>query len=191
MINFRRKKQDNMKRFKELVSLVYTDLYKFIFCIVRNKASAEDILQDTLMLAYENFNSLRDHSKFKSWIFTIAKRDAVAFIKKTKREIPSENIILDLIRVKEESLTESIIINEELARYATSAINELKPEYREVIILKYYSELSFVKIAEVLNINVNTVRVHHMRAKQAIFKYMQKNYFENEVEADTLERKIK
>ncbi|MCY6485393.1 RNA polymerase sigma factor [Clostridium aestuarii] len=191
MINFKRKKQDNMKHFKELISLIYTDFYKFIFCIVRNQISAEDILQDTLMLAYENFDSLREHSKFKAWIFTIAKREAVTFIKKSKREIPNEDTILDLIHIKEECLPESIIINRELSKHVTMAINQLKPQYREIIILKYYSELSFVKIAQILNINVNTVRVHHMRAKKDILKYMQQNYFQNEDYVDTLERMIK
>ena len=64
---------EQLSYFKELFSLVYNDLYRFIYSIALNKYLAEDILQETAIIGYKHFYELKDKEKFKSWIFTIAK----------------------------------------------------------------------------------------------------------------------
>lgn len=87
---FRRKTyKDNLKDFNHLIPWIYRDVAKYIFSITRNETLTEDILQNTLIIAYENFLELKDIDKFKRWVFTIARRESIALIKKynTKKEI--------------------------------------------------------------------------------------------------------
>lgn len=61
--------------FDELAASIALELYKFIFTIVRNKYLADDVIQETLMKGFKSFDTLKDMNKFKSWMFTIAKRE--------------------------------------------------------------------------------------------------------------------
>lgn len=186
----KKNEQEKLKQFKELIPLIYKDLYKFIFLIVKNKNLSEDILQETLIQAYENFHSLKDIDKFKPWIFTIARRKALEVIKKYKREIPSEAPILELLDDDEYTLPEDTIITKELTDVMVNGINSLKSDQRDIIHLRYYLGMSFDEIASTLNINHNTVRVKHMRAKKYLFKYLMNSYFKNTELHSNLERKM-
>lgn len=77
------KYKKNKKRFEENMALIYKDLYKFIYSIIKNKQLAEDILQETLIKAYEKFDTIKDIRKFRSWIFTIAKMKVYRGLKDT------------------------------------------------------------------------------------------------------------
>ncbi|KGI39968.1 RNA polymerase sigma factor [Clostridium tetani] len=86
MILNRNKNKDKSKRFKQLVSMIWPDVVKYIFSITRNETLTEDVLQNTLIIAYKNFSKLKDIDKFKSWVFTIARRESITLIKNTKEK---------------------------------------------------------------------------------------------------------
>lgn len=186
----KKKKPDDLQCFEDLIALIYEDLFRFIYSIAKEQTAAEDALQNALLAAYKNFDSLQDKSKFKSWMFTIARRETLSLIKKSKREIPSEGAGLEVVLNSNEEfvLPEELLLTQELREVIVKAINDLKPEMREIVTLRYYKEMSFEEIAYVLNTNVNTVRTRHMRAKNKINKYLKENYFHS-LEIETNERK--
>ena len=59
------KSNKRKKYFEDQISLVYKELYKFIYSIIKNQNLSEDILQQTLMKAYEKFDAIQDIKKFK------------------------------------------------------------------------------------------------------------------------------
>lgn len=178
MILNRNKNKDKSKRFNQLVSMIWPDVVKYIFSITRNETLTEDVLQNTLIIAYKNFSKLKDIDKFKSWVFTIARRESITLIKKYKREVTIKNNIIQIMPDENFSLPEQCILKEELINYVIKAINTLRSEYRQVITLRYYNNLSFYKIATTLNIKESTVRVWHMRAKKEIYNWINYNYFQ-------------
>ncbi len=158
--------------FEEQISIVYKELYKFIYSIIKNQNLVEDILQQTLMKAYEKFDTIQDIKKFKSWIFTIAKNESLACIKKYNREIPSEDVYLELLVGSSEDIPEELLIKHEIKEQVKVSIKMLNPVDQEIIYLRYYYDLNFNEIALILNLNENTVKTKHKRAKSKICTHL-------------------
>jgi RNA polymerase sigma-70 factor (ECF subfamily) len=155
--------------FEEQISLVYKELYKFIYSIIKNENLAEDILQETLMKAYEKFDTIEDIKKFKPWIFTIAKNESLSWIRKYNREIPSEDTYLELLGGHSEDIPEELLIKHEIKEQVKESIKMLNHVDQEIIYLRYYYDLSLKEIALILNLNENTVKTKHKRAKEKIY----------------------
>jgi RNA polymerase sigma-70 factor (ECF subfamily) len=161
-------KSSGVKLFNELMPLIYRELYSFIYAIVRNKIMADDVMQNTMMKAYDKIDDLRDSDKFKAWVFSIAKREAISALKMREREAMTETLDDNIDYGYDFTLPEDIILDDEIKTYIANIINALPPNYKDVIILRYWSELSFEEIAKILNINYNTAKSRHYRAKQII-----------------------
>ncbi|MFT5875677.1 MAG: RNA polymerase sigma-70 factor (ECF subfamily), partial [Clostridium sp.] len=108
------KSNKRKKHFEQQISIIYRDLYKFIYSIVKNQNLTEDMFQQTLMKAYEKFDTIEDIKKFKSWIFTIAKNESLSWIKKYNREIPTEDTYLELLEGSSEDIPEELLIKHEI-----------------------------------------------------------------------------
>lgn len=168
-----------MRDFEALIERYHDELYIFIYSYVHNNEIAKDALQNTLITAYKSFNSLRDKEKFKSWIFTIGKREALRQLGKFKKDCSLNGVEEKIISLESsrDDLPEDSLLNEEVREKIIEAIKSLKDELREIILMKYYHEISFEDIARMNSINVNTVRSRHMRAKKKIQEYLLQNYF--------------
>ncbi len=166
------KSNKRKKLFEEEIFIVYTELYKFIYSIIKNENLAEDILQQTLMNAYEKFDTLQDIKKFKSWIFTIAKNESLSWIRKYNREIPSEDTYLELLGGSSKDIPEELLIKCEIKEQVKESIKMLNPVDQEIIYLRYYYDLSLNEIALILNLNENTVKTKHKRAKKKIYTHL-------------------
>lgn len=166
------KSNKRKKDFEEQMSIVYRDLYKFIYSIIKNQNLTEDMLQQTLMKAYEKFDTIEDIKKFKSWIFTIAKNESLSWIRKYNREIPSENTYLELLEGSSEDIPEELLIKRETDEQIKQSIKMLSPVDQEIIYLRYYYDLTLSEIALILNLNINTVKTKHIRAKKKIYTHL-------------------
>ncbi|WHH60207.1 RNA polymerase sigma factor [Petroclostridium sp. X23] len=164
----------DMKLFEEQLHPIYKGLYSYIYSIARNPVLAEDILQNTLEKAYRSMSTLQQQNKFKSWIFTIAKNETMTLLQKYRREslvdIPQQDVLMH----DQQLLPEHLVLNKEIRQTVIQIINSLKPEFRDILILRYYSELSLDEISKVLNIKINTIKTRHMRAKQKIVNELKK-----------------
>lgn len=183
---FDKKKKDNMKLFEEKIYPIYKELYRFISCITRNETLAEDALQNTMEKAYGSIASLREPDKFKAWIFTIAKNETITLLRKYRRDtvMVCDNIDAEVEDTK--LLPDELMINNEVRDYIIELINQLKPEYRDIILLRYYTDLSLQEIADVLNTNLNTVKTRHKRAKTKIAMKLKENIFMKDEEYPSL-----
>lgn len=160
------------KEFEKQVSLIYEDLYKFIYSMIKNSHLTEDIFQETLMKAYEQFHTIKNIKKFKSWIFTIAKNESLAWIKRYSREISSEIIPSELMESFSEDVPEVLLLRQETKQQVKECIKILKPVEQEIMYLRYYYDLTLNEIALILNLNENTVKTKHVRAKKKIYTYI-------------------
>lgn len=167
-----------MHLFKELFSLIYSDLYNFIYSIALNQHLAEDILQETAIIGYKNFDDLKDKDKFKSWIFTIAKREAIRKIRQNSREIimiqpeQYQNLVRD-------SSIEMAVFEDNVETHMAviEALKKLPPEYKDIIDLVYYSGFSLTEVAEMMNSNYNAIKSRHLRALQMLKKILEEKGF--------------
>jgi RNA polymerase sigma factor, sigma-70 family len=135
---------------------------------VRNEALSEDIIQETFYQGYLHYEDLRNKERFKSWIYTIAKRQALATLKRYSREVATDTQEEDFVFNLEFYIEEKFEHKAETINALRKIINELDPESRDIIFLIYYNKLTLEEISGILNIKINTLKSKHKRIKEKI-----------------------
>jgi RNA polymerase sigma-70 factor, ECF subfamily len=150
-------KNGNIPAFESLVKKYQSKLIHFTSRYV-DKADAEDIAQNTFIKIYQNIHKIESTKKFTTYMFTIAKNEAFSFLRKHKREIPIDDMIIGSgeLTIEDTGLG--------------AAVEKLENKYKKVIKLYYFDELQYDQIAAVLKLPVNTIRTHLKRAKEALKK---------------------
>jgi len=147
-------------------------LLLFLLGFVRNEEDAEELMMDTLAkLAVDKPGFEPDHTgSFKSWIYTIARRNALMHIRKRKYE----TVPLDENVPSEADLPDTELLREERNRKLYQAMSALKPDYRRVLYLLYMEDLSHEEIAGIMGLNIR--QVYHLveRGKASLKKTLER-----------------
>jgi RNA polymerase sigma-70 factor (ECF subfamily) len=148
----------------------YVDgLYSYALVLSRNRTEAEDLVQETCLRAIRAMDRLQPHSNAKSWLFTILRN--IWFNQLRQWRTAPEIVELDLDgngpnkaadTGKDPHATYVSNIEQQQVR---TAIQQLPVEFREIIILREYEELSYQEIAAVLECPLGTVMSRLARAR--------------------------
>lgn len=154
---------DRSHIFDRLYEAHYNELYQYVFYSVSNPTQAEDLTQEVFvraLLAYEKF---RGDSSEKTWLFAIARRVVIDWYRKKNREV-----LFDFTTWKQppsnERLPDELAEATEDIRALYEGIQQLKANYRDVVILRSIQDLSIKETAEITGWNVTKVKVTHHRA---------------------------
>jgi len=144
-----------------LISRHQKKVFSYILMIVKDKAIAEDIFQDTFIKIINTIRSgyYKEEGKFIQWAMRIAHNLTIDHFRRVKK-IPvidnkDEFNIFDTIKVYDESIEEKMI-TEQIHSDVKSLLEMLPDEQKEVIILRHYADMSFKDIAEHTNVSINT-----------------------------------
>lgn len=146
-------------------------LYRYAMVLTRNHSQAEDLVQETYVRAIPAMERLQAHSNIKGWLFTILRNIWLNELR--KRQNGPRMIELDVgdgiaNRIVEPSKNaHNIYVSKLEAEQVRAAIQTLSEEFREIILLREYEELSYREIAAILDCPVGTVmsRLGRARAK--------------------------
>ena len=134
----------------------------YIRMMVKDHDLADDILQETLIKAVQVIDDGRyaDTGKFLSWMLRIAHNKVIDYFRsqksaKTVNESESGYNVLGTLRFADSSV-EDRLISEQIATDVRRLVDYLPEEQREVVMLRYYSGLSFQEIAEQTDVSINT-----------------------------------
>ena len=154
------------------MGIEYLDgLYSYAMVFTRNHAEAEDLVQETYIRAMQAMRRLRADSNIKGWLFTILKN--IWFNQLRKRRNGLQMIEMEV----EESVANNIVepskdshdlyVSKLEGEQVRAAIQELPVEFREIIVLREYEDLSYREIASILHCPLGTVmsRLGRARAK--------------------------
>ena len=146
-------------------------LYGYAMVLTRNHAQAEDLVQETYVRAIQALGRIRSDSNMKSWLFTILRNIWLNELRKWRNgpqlvEIDLGNNVADIL-VDRSKNSHDIYVSKMEAAQVRAAIKKLPLEFREIILLREYEELSYQDIATVLECPVGTVmsRLGRARAK--------------------------
>ncbi|ABR47968.1 RNA polymerase, sigma-24 subunit, ECF subfamily [Alkaliphilus metalliredigens QYMF] len=166
-----KKSTEEIRSYRILFETYKGKVYRVAYYILKNEQDSKDIVQEAFTIAYKKMDTLRDLSKFESWICTIGANLAKDKCKKNGKEILTDDYdkVMPMVSVIEPiELQEEILEKQELKENVLEQINHLNSHYREVIILYYYVELSYEEIATTLNISQGTVKSRLFRAKKML-----------------------
>ncbi|MGM7684209.1 RNA polymerase sigma factor [Cytobacillus sp. Hm23] len=144
----------------------YDDVYRFIFFMLGDKQCCEDLVHDTFVRAHISYDKFGNRSNIKTWLFSIAKHLVIDEIRKRKRR----RLVSVVKEIPSTINIEQYIENKEAVMQLMESIQQLKPNYRLVIILKKVEECSTREIAESLGWSEAKVRKTLSRALQSLKK---------------------
>jgi len=162
-----------------------TPLYKLCVNLHRNSTNAEDLFQDTWIKAFKYMNDFDRSKNFEPWLFTIAINLYKDNYRKVKRwfsksidffDINEKNIVMENIKSTTYLPAESYD-NRQNKEQLQNGINNLKDDFRMVIILFYYNGLKQKEISEILKIPEGTVKSRLNKAKKLLKEYMEDNNY--------------
>jgi RNA polymerase sigma-70 factor (ECF subfamily) len=143
-------------------------LYGYAMVLSRNRTEAEDLVQETCLRALRAMKGLRPDSNIKSWLFTILRniwlnqlrqsRTVCAAVDVESEENPANQVV-------DTKDPYSIYISNLEREGVREAIQELPLDFREIILLREYQELSYEEIAALLECPVGTVMSRLARAR--------------------------
>jgi len=144
-------------------------LLGFVLGIVRDPHLAEDVTQEAFVLAYRKLDSLRDKARFGSWIRRIAYNAAMMALRKRRRELPTDPMILagmeDVFSAIDEQSDETW---EDKARHVERCFDSLPQAQQECCRLFYFKNRKAREIAERLQTKLATILKRLERARSAL-----------------------
>lgn len=152
--------------FSELIKKYKIYLYKTAYTYVKNEEDALEILQECTYKTMISIGKLKKYEHFKTWITRIIINCSLDFINKGNAVCALND------EVEIESI--NISIDEKLDLY--NAIDLLKDNYKTVIILKYFNDMTIENISRVMEIPENTVKTYLRRAKENLSKILKEDY---------------
>lgn len=145
-----------MERFMELYQTVYQDLYRLAYYYMGNREDAQDMVQDTVLAAYEHFPGLKQEASFRPWIFRILVNRCKSSLRKHGRKvIPVE----DCTQMGQEQ-TSGLSSQAEVLEL----LDTLKEDERLIVVLSVFGGYKGEEIARLLNKKHSTIRSKYHRA---------------------------
>lgn len=147
--------------FKVLLARYQSKVYGYIFSVVKDKETADDIFQDTFykVVYTVKSGSYKDENKFVHWVMRIAHNLIVDHFRRNNKMpiIPNrpDNDVLDNLRFPDEN-AEHAIMKKQTNQNIRKLVRMLPPEQRRVVILRHYGKCEFKEIAARTGVSINT-----------------------------------
>lgn len=150
--------------FDELVRRYQDRLYRFILRMVGSREEALELTQDTLLKAFQGLSQWRPEALFRTWLFQIASNTAIDSLRQRKR---MKNISIDEQHDLADHCAgpERLLYISEQCQNLEQALDKLPHDFRQVLLLREFEDMSYGEIAETLNINVGTVKSRLARGR--------------------------
>ena len=160
----------------EFAFVTLYDRYKapvFAFCakMLLDRAAAEDALQETFVRVYEHRDRLARGAAFRSWLFTIARNHCLNVLRKAKWTEPLPEHAEPPAPNAQTPFDE--LLRSERVALVTAYLGQLSPEYREVLVLREYQNLSYDEIAAVTRSTVSAVKSRLFKARRKLADHLQ------------------
>lgn len=142
-----------------------------------NHEEAEDILQDSFIKVWRNLNDYDRSLKFSSWLYRIVHNETISYHRKQKSY--GKNNTIDLGENVVDDFHTELDFDANLAdkqEITHKILDKIPIKYRECLILKYFEQMSYEEISDILRIPEGTVAVRINRAKKAFKKIAEKEF---------------
>jgi RNA polymerase sigma-70 factor, ECF subfamily len=165
--------------FREIVMRYQRSIYGLIVRMVRDSGRAEELAQDTFVKAFRALHTYDVRRKFSAWLLTIAHHVAIDELRKGAVATESlDEAPGDGAHVREyadpRAATPAVIAERvELGAVLQKAIARLRPEYREVVTLRYERDLDYDEIAEITGQPMGTVKSSLHRARKELAEHLE------------------
>lgn len=164
----RQLESDKQQRYEKLVQLYHADLYRYGYWLCKDSDIAQDLVQETFLRAWKSLDSLLDQAAAKAWLITILRRENARRFERKQfdyDDAAEQDLLADQVQLSAEQYCDNHIVREQIA-----ALND---EYREPLVLQAIGGFNSDEIANLLQLNVNTVNTRLFRARNLLRQRLQ------------------
>ena len=160
--------------FRELLQLYQKPLYNHIRNIVLNHDDTDDVLQNTFLKIFQNIAKFKGESKLFSWMYRIATNEALTFLQQKAKKSGISN---EEVQQKELNKLESDVFfdGNEIQLKLQKAIALLPEKQQLVFKMKYFEELKYEEISEIVDTSVGALKASYHLAVKKIEEYLKTN----------------
>lgn len=142
-------------------------LYSYLLSICGHPQTAEDLMQDTFIKAYDHLESYRGEA-VRPWLFRIAYNTYIDWYRREKRQIQTDPRLLAELNRETGPGPEEGYLHQEQVNQWLEFVNGLPERSRQVILLRDYYDFTYQDIAHILKISLTNVKVTLFRARAKI-----------------------
>ncbi len=156
--------------FQQLVRQYERPVFSVILRIIRDPSRAEELAQDTFMKAFLRLETYAPERKFSNWILAIAHHTAIDEVRRRRPQIsPYEDVEQGwFAQESHEETPYQTTERRELAMVMDQAIRQLRPDYAELIALRYEQDLTVEDISEITGLAIGTIKSSLHRARREL-----------------------
>ncbi len=162
------------REFAERCMIYLPDVARYARSLMRDESDADDLVQDTFMLAYQHWEQFTPGTECRAWLFTICRRRFLRVRERDDRQVATEDATLESLaaarvhdRAREDGL-DRVFERTEMREAVEAAIARLPGAFREVAVLVDLHDHSYEAAAEILSVPIGTVRSRLFRARRLL-----------------------
>jgi RNA polymerase sigma-70 factor (ECF subfamily) len=149
------------------------DVMRFALALTRDQAAAEDLVQDTFLMASQAWHQFQAGTDARAWLFTIARHRFYRVQQRNERQVATEDAELESLASASLASHHAPGLTEELERGALrdairTAMQSLPTVYREVAVLVDWHDQPYETVAQILDVPIGTVRSRLFRARRML-----------------------
>ena len=169
--------------YAELLGRYRDAIYFMLLKMVNSPIDAEDLTIEAFGKAFKNIDQYTPNYAFSTWLFKIATNNCIDFIRKKRashvsldQTLDGEDSLIPSAMIQADTLDpESTMINKQKIKHMRSVVSKLKPRYRQLVELRYFSEYSYDEIAKELDIPIGTVKAQLFRARELLLNILSRS----------------
>lgn len=160
--------------FRNLMTLYKKRLYWHIRKIVISHEDADDVLQNTFIKVFKNIHKFNENSQLYSWMYRIATNESITFINKKAKKQHVD--ISDLQHQMVDELSNDMYFSgDEIQQKLQKAIITLPRKQQLVFNMKYFDEMKYSEISEILETSEGALKASYFHAVKKIEKHLKSN----------------
>ena len=165
----RRFAEGDTRAFGDIYDKYYRRVFGYCYHVLRDRDATEDLVQSIFVKALESVKSLEKPESFYFWLFSIARNEVYAWLRVRRRDVGgvSDEEVWDTETPHEH------LVKREISDMVQEGLQRLKPEYREVLVLRQFEKLSYADIASITGSTISSVESRLYKARKALMKCLE------------------
>ncbi len=160
--------------FTELVYTYQDSVFNLCYRMLSDRAEAEDASQEAFLRAYLNLQRYDPSRSFKTWVLSIASNHCIDRLRRRRMQWLSidEPLPPNIILASDEPEPEEAALFKERSGAVQALLDNLSPDYRAAVVLRYWYDYSYTEIADILDTTESAIKSRLFRARQMLAENM-------------------
>lgn len=160
-------RQGNQHEFRRMLDVYGGMVLTLCKRVVRDENLAEEATQDVFVKCYKKLDSFKEESSLKTWIYRVAYRTAIDYVRKSKKRSTAHLEVAEKVVEMEENQEEKMIVKEKTTKLR-KAIDRLAPEDATLLELYYFEEKNIKEVASITGMSTSNIKTKLFRARKSL-----------------------